>query len=438
MIKHEGNEWVLYTKDGSKVLGKHPTEEKAKAQEEAIKASEAAKNSAILVSNIDGKTQIESDGGKYRITRVPVCVDDSIMNNVYYPAVENRKALPNLVGKPFTIGHPSDDDGNFISAREGKGLMDYYSGGVVTNAYNERRVNYVDLEIDQETLKAQDKEGWMFNALESKENMGVSTGLFFDANDLAGDGYNMTAINQEFDHLAGLHADEPPAGGDATFMRFNSADRSRMVFVNQHLPTDEDRLIDKLLNRLKPLFATAKPESYNNKDGSPEQAAKNQPDGSNAVDKKQMMSLMKNMGMDMSKVNEDMDEKAMYNMMDEYTKNMGSKKNEDEKMEKDDKSDAKNSDATLAAINALSEKMDAINDRVVAVENKDDEKEMLANFVHEKVGIGQAACNAMSKEELTKLASTQGYINANAAASQPATNSKSGWDDYKMFDSEAK
>jgi len=39
LIRKVGNEWVLYTKDGSKVLGKHPTKTKAQAQEVAIQIS---------------------------------------------------------------------------------------------------------------------------------------------------------------------------------------------------------------------------------------------------------------------------------------------------------------------------------------------------------------------------------------------------------------
>ena len=35
MIRHEGDKWVLYTKDGSKVLGRHDTEGDAEAQERA-------------------------------------------------------------------------------------------------------------------------------------------------------------------------------------------------------------------------------------------------------------------------------------------------------------------------------------------------------------------------------------------------------------------
>ena len=43
MIKKEGNEWVLYSKDGKEVLGKHPSRKKAIAQEVAIKISEQDK-----------------------------------------------------------------------------------------------------------------------------------------------------------------------------------------------------------------------------------------------------------------------------------------------------------------------------------------------------------------------------------------------------------
>jgi hypothetical protein len=39
MIKKVGSQWILYTKDGKKILGKHKTRAKAIAQEWAIKKS---------------------------------------------------------------------------------------------------------------------------------------------------------------------------------------------------------------------------------------------------------------------------------------------------------------------------------------------------------------------------------------------------------------
>jgi len=37
-IRHEGSQWVLYTKDGKRKLGKHDTKKDALAQERAIHA----------------------------------------------------------------------------------------------------------------------------------------------------------------------------------------------------------------------------------------------------------------------------------------------------------------------------------------------------------------------------------------------------------------
>ena len=39
MIKHIGKKWVLYTRDGSRVLGRHDTQEEALGQERAIQSS---------------------------------------------------------------------------------------------------------------------------------------------------------------------------------------------------------------------------------------------------------------------------------------------------------------------------------------------------------------------------------------------------------------
>lgn len=42
MIRHEGGQWVLYTHDGSRVLGRHNTRTEAEAQERAVIAAKHA------------------------------------------------------------------------------------------------------------------------------------------------------------------------------------------------------------------------------------------------------------------------------------------------------------------------------------------------------------------------------------------------------------
>lgn len=53
-IRKCGSQWCLYTKDGSRVLGKHETKEKAMAQERAIKARQAT---GAIVALLDGIAQ---------------------------------------------------------------------------------------------------------------------------------------------------------------------------------------------------------------------------------------------------------------------------------------------------------------------------------------------------------------------------------------------
>lgn len=48
MIKHVGKKWLLYTANGSRILGEHATEAEAKAQEAAIEAAKAKRGDAGL------------------------------------------------------------------------------------------------------------------------------------------------------------------------------------------------------------------------------------------------------------------------------------------------------------------------------------------------------------------------------------------------------
>ncbi len=64
MIKHENNKYVLYTKDGSKILGRHDSYESALKQERAIQMS---KHASIILS--PGKLIHYAHGQPGKITR---------------------------------------------------------------------------------------------------------------------------------------------------------------------------------------------------------------------------------------------------------------------------------------------------------------------------------------------------------------------------------
>jgi hypothetical protein len=99
VIKHEGNKWVLYAKDGEKVLGSFDTEDEAKERERQIIAAKAAKGE-LQTEDIEGVsilapgTWIASDGKPTKITLQDM-----------EQAVENWHALQDRVRPVFKMQH---------------------------------------------------------------------------------------------------------------------------------------------------------------------------------------------------------------------------------------------------------------------------------------------------------------------------------------------
>ena len=228
----------------------------------------------FIISTNAKRSQIESTGTHYKLKGIPITINDSVMNGVLYSKEENAKGIPSIKGKPFTIDHPADENGNFISALEGNGLMDFFSGGVVTNAYEVDETWYVDAEIKKSLLAAQTNGKELTEKLEGKGDLGVSTGLYFENNQVAGTNasgqeYHRVAKNQDFNHLAAV---DNPAGGKGTTAVFNS-DNTFACNFDDIKPADhqnelitQDNFIDKVANKLKALFANDNQTSYNNTD----------------------------------------------------------------------------------------------------------------------------------------------------------------------------
>lgn len=227
------------------------------------------RNKLIICTNAKG-SQIESNETHYKLKGIPITANASVMNGVYYSKEENEKGMPTMVGKPFTIDHPADENGNFISAMEGNGLMDYFSGGVVTNVYEVNDVWYADAEIKKSLLAAQTNGDKLQSKLDKKEDLGVSTGLYFSQNTISGandDGvkYTRSAINQQFNHLAAV---DDPAGGKETTAVFNSENTFVCNFEMPEVETDgkqEDKT-ESIINRALTAFAKRLGISYNSQE----------------------------------------------------------------------------------------------------------------------------------------------------------------------------
>lgn len=159
------------------------------------------------------------------------------MNNISYPAEENEKGLDSLVNRVVTLRHPFDDKGHPIDAYAGNALMNQWSGGVVTKRYKVGKINMVDLEIKKNLLQAQDDGQAYFDRLTNKQEIGVSTGLYTQV-------VNGVATEQQYNHLAMLDEGEEPAGGDATKMKFNSAE-TMVVNIDQVINGMDGSMNDK-------------------------------------------------------------------------------------------------------------------------------------------------------------------------------------------------
>jgi len=224
----------------------------------------------IILATNTSKTTVKKSDSKYQISGIPITVDNAVMNNILYPASENAKGMKSLNGMPMALTHPADGDGRNVSIFSPEGI-DFYSGGKVTNTYNKNGTWYADSEIDEKRLRATEQGEYFANRLDDGLPIGVSTGLSFEVNNNAGDGYKMEAINQSYDHLAMLHDSERPAGGDATVMRFNGED-VQVVNVDDIEPSFNDNqevsdsFVNKVASKLKALFANDNQNGYNNTD----------------------------------------------------------------------------------------------------------------------------------------------------------------------------
>lgn len=363
-----------------------------------MESREMKKNKVILFTNVD-KTNIKDTGTHWEISGFPVTVDGAIMNRVLYPAEHNKRGLPDLIGKPVALGHPVDADGNNISARIGEGLEDYFSGGTVTNAYNKGGVNYADCRIKKSVLEAQEKGEWYVNALNNKDPIGVSTGLFIAENSESGDGYDMVARDQSYDHVAMLDDSDPPAGGDNTFMRFN-AESSQAMIVNvaDHLPTEEisDTLINKITNAVKAVFASERSDQYTMQDRSHLATNDNKTSQEVIMDREAMLKALKKKGYE---VNEGITDDELMSMM---AKNLADYAKEPEKAPEGNQD-----------LEALKNQVEALTNAIQARDN--DEKAELAEQVAAlDIGVDSDSAKAMSVNSLKSVLAKNGVSNFRA------------------------
>ena len=211
MIKHVDDKWVLYTKDGSKVLGAHDTEAEAEAQERAIEASKHRAAELRYLAGTTGAVRTAMHNGREHLVVPVVALMEGVIHAINAPSAE-LVPLTTLSEKPerwndrpVVLGHPTRG-GRQCSANDPE-IMASHAFGQVREAQIKGAKLICEAWVDPvrlETLGAQA----LLAKLRAGEMVDVSVGAFVSTTDEAGDWYGKkfaaTWMQIQPDHLAFL------------------------------------------------------------------------------------------------------------------------------------------------------------------------------------------------------------------------------------------
>jgi hypothetical protein len=360
-----------------------------------------------LFTNVS-KTQIKETGTHFNIEGVPVTIDDAVMNGIHYSAENNKKGMPSIRDRVVTLSHPTTANGSGADAYAGESLQKFYSGGYIETVYADSGAWKVNISIDKDILRAQDKKqkSNFYESLSNKTDVGVSTGLYSEIEETPGINaqgieYTGVATNQQYNHLAMLESSEPPAGGDATFMRFNSESVAQNMIINlaEYMPDSiADTVVkveevgvkqeneqpkdefNSLLTKLLALIGVGK--LAGNKENQPQ----NEDD---AMDIKKMMQALK----DNNAYQDGMTDVEISNAFEKMS-------NMDDKMPMNDASEA---EAHLRkALEALTDKVQNMEDKLNA--KHDNEKhDLVAELKNLDTGLTENALKTLTVSDLQSL-----------------------------------
>lgn len=112
--------------------------------------------------------------------------DDVIMNGILYPAEEIEKSYKSLERTLAPVEHPTDMDGNFISATDPEAIHNFYAGAYNTNVTREGNRIRVDKTINVPQAMTTEKGKRLLDRVEELENnnsprpIHTSVGVYLD------------------------------------------------------------------------------------------------------------------------------------------------------------------------------------------------------------------------------------------------------------------
>jgi len=175
------------------------------------------KRLVMCSSSVDSNaiTREVIDGIEHIIVSSYTLPDDVVMNGGLYPADEIAKSFSTLERTLAPVEHPSDSDGNFISASDPIAINNFYAGAFNVNVTRENGRVHIEKHINvQEAMKSDRGKRLIdrINEIETSDNprpIHTSTGLFLEVEptvkpmvNASGDEYTWVAKNMIFDHDA--------------------------------------------------------------------------------------------------------------------------------------------------------------------------------------------------------------------------------------------
>ncbi len=155
--------------------------------------------------------QEKRNGRNVMIVPSATMPDDVVMNNILYPADEIKAAYETLNRTPAPLGHPADENGDFLSASDPEAINGFFFGAWNDNARQEGGRVLVDKIIDVQRAQENEMGKRVLDAINRGDPIHTSTGLYCNVEDYdGGEGVEFKATNIYFDHDAIL-LDEPGA-----------------------------------------------------------------------------------------------------------------------------------------------------------------------------------------------------------------------------------
>jgi len=223
VVRKEGGKWFVYSEEGKRISKGYSSKEEADKRLQQIEYFKMKGNQKLrcnVLTQVNAKN-VYRDEKRGEIVLRNVCPirDDVVMNGGLYSSEDIDRSYLSIDETLAPLGHPTDASGNFISAKSGQAVQNFYVGAVNRNVTKRGNEVLMDIVINVDQAKGCKRGPELLDRIQymesSREPIHVSTGLMLTKDEVSGvnadgDEYTWIARNMEFDHVAIL-LDEPGA-----------------------------------------------------------------------------------------------------------------------------------------------------------------------------------------------------------------------------------